>query len=73
LTVGEAHFFAREEMATTAADVARRRSRLFLEGKATPEALGEIARALSELLHASEAARSASAEAPPEDVEHATV
>ncbi len=48
LTVGEARFFAAEELATSADDIARRRTRLFLEGRATPEVLAAIDRALSE-------------------------
>jgi glycerol-3-phosphate dehydrogenase len=49
LTVGEVAFLAREEMATSAEDIARRRSRLFLEGLATSETLREIERALASL------------------------
>jgi len=48
LTVGETRFFATEELATSADDIARRRTRLFLEGRATPEVLAAIDRALSE-------------------------
>jgi glycerol-3-phosphate dehydrogenase len=72
LTVGEVRFFAREELAIRAEDVARRRSRLFVEGAATREALDAIDRALDELRRAPQTARSA-AETPPEDVEHAAV
>ena len=73
VTVGEVRFFACEEMATTAADVAQRRTRLFIEGAATREALDAIDRALAELRRAPQTARSESAEAPLEDVEHAAV
>ena len=55
LTLGEVRFFAHEEMATNAEDVARRRSRLFIEGAATREALEEIARALESVSSASAA------------------
>jgi len=47
LTVGEVIFLVREEMATSAEDIARRRCRLFVEGLATPETLSEIDRALA--------------------------
>jgi glycerol-3-phosphate dehydrogenase len=55
LTVGEVRFFADEEMAVTADDVARRRTRLFLEGLATSEVLEEIDRVISERAESGEA------------------
>ena len=48
LTLGEVRLFAAEELATSADDVARRRTRLFLEGRATPDVLAAIDRAISE-------------------------
>ncbi len=47
LTVGEVRFFAAEELAASADDVVRRRTRLFLEGRATPELCAAIDRALA--------------------------
>lgn len=48
LTIGETRFFAAEEMATSADDVVRRRTRLFLEGRATPDVVAAIAQVLSD-------------------------
>lgn len=42
IAAGEVSFFAREEMATSADDVVRRRTRLFLEGRASRETLDDI-------------------------------
>ena len=57
LTVGETRFFAAEELAASADDVVRRRTRLFLEGRATPDLLAAIDRALSERAPARRAER----------------
>ena len=48
LTVGEVRFFSAEELAASADDIARRRTRLFLEGRAAPDVLAAIEHALSE-------------------------
>jgi glycerol-3-phosphate dehydrogenase len=69
LTVGEVRFLAREELAVNGEDVARRRTRLFLEGKATREALEAIERALAEVRNAP----AAPAAAHSEDFEHAAI
>jgi glycerol-3-phosphate dehydrogenase len=76
LTVGEVRFFAREEMAISADDVAYRRTRLFLEGKATTEVRTEIERVLSQLRAEPDAQRPAGVDARPrqeEKVGHAAV
>lgn len=75
LTVGEVRFFAREEMACTADDVARRRTRLFLESKATPGALAEIERVVSQIRGGEDQQQSAGAVSrlQSEEVEHAAV
>ena len=49
LTVGEVRFFAREEMAVGANDVAHRRTRLFLEGRATQTSLAEVEAVLDDV------------------------